>query len=363
MSVPSRSPLIAITQQRSDRDRRRRERLHRRPARQPEHHLRRRATCGYLTRYDHRTGQARTSSVWPEDVLGGGAKDAQVPLPVDVRRSSSRRTTRTPSTLTATTSSARTTKATSWEAISPDLTRNDTSTAGALRRADHQGQHRRRVLLHDLRASPSRRVERGVFWAGTDDGLVHVSRDNGKTWQNVTPPGLPRVDADRRSSRRRRTTRAPPMSRRTRYKHDDFAPYLFKTTDYGADLDADHRRASPTTTSRAWSARTRRSAGSSTPAPRPACYVSFDDGGTLAAGEGQSAGRADPRPGGQGADVTWSWARMAARSGSRRSRAAAPIARRPGRAPGGAGQAKASGALQEQHRVPAQGRRRARTTA
>ena len=67
-------------------------------------------------------------------------------------RSSSRRTTRTSSTSPATASSARPTRGTSWEVVSPDLTRNDPAKLRSVRRADHPRQHRRRGLLHDLRA-------------------------------------------------------------------------------------------------------------------------------------------------------------------------------------------------------------------
>src|SRR5262249_57808229 len=73
---------------------------------------------------------------------------------------------------------------------------------------------------------------RGLLWAGSDDGLVHLSRDYGHSWQNVTPRGLPKwalisiIEPSPHNS-------AVAYVAANRYKHDDFAPYLYKTGDYG----------------------------------------------------------------------------------------------------------------------------------
>jgi hypothetical protein len=72
-----------------------------------------------------------------------------------------------------------------------------------------------------------------VLWAGSDDGLVHVSRDGGGTWQNVTPAGLPEwslisiIDASAHHA-------GSAYLAATRYKLDDFSPYLFRTSDFGS---------------------------------------------------------------------------------------------------------------------------------
>jgi photosystem II stability/assembly factor-like uncharacterized protein len=74
--------------------------------------------------------------------------------------------------------------------------------------------------------------EPGVLWAGTDDGLVHITRDDTKTWQNVTPTGMPewiRINAIDVSARKKGTAYVAA----TMYQFDDFRPYLYKTTDYG----------------------------------------------------------------------------------------------------------------------------------
>jgi hypothetical protein len=118
-----------------------------------------------------------------------------------------------------------------WEEISPDLTRNDKSKqgkSGGPLTIDITG-----VEVYDtIFAVAESAVEPGVIWAGSDDGLVHVTRDNGKTWQNVTPKGIPEwiqinsIDA---------SPLAPGAAyvAATLYKSDDFRPYLYKTSDYG----------------------------------------------------------------------------------------------------------------------------------
>ena len=119
----------------------------------------------------------------------------------------------------------------SWEEISPDLTRNDVDT-GVLGRSDHKRQHRRRGLLHDLclrRVATRARCALGWNRRRTRARLAR----NGKTWDNVTPPALPEwtlismIEASPHDA-------GSAYVAATRYKLDDFAPYVFKTTDYGA---------------------------------------------------------------------------------------------------------------------------------
>ena len=74
--------------------------------------------------------------------------------------------------------------------------------------------------------------EKGVFWAGSDDGLIHLSRDNGATWQDVTPPDLPEWTMIH-SLEISPHDPATLYFAGTRYKLDDYAPYLYKTDDYG----------------------------------------------------------------------------------------------------------------------------------
>jgi photosystem II stability/assembly factor-like uncharacterized protein len=118
-----------------------------------------------------------------------------------------------------------------WREVSPDLTRNEKEKQGKpgvpftneAVGAENYG------TLAYVAESPN---ERGVIWTGSDDGLVHVTRDNGVTWKNVTPRGLPEslINAIEISPHDRGTA----YIATTRYKFNDHAPGLYKTTDYGA---------------------------------------------------------------------------------------------------------------------------------
>ncbi len=113
-----------------------------------------------------------------------------------------------------------------WTVISPDLTRNDKSrqTTGSVSSEPES--------YPTISTFEESKRERGVFWAGSDDGLVHLSRDNGKNWTNVTPKDLPpfgtvySVDPSAHDSRRA-------VVAASRYLLDDFHPYIFRTDDYG----------------------------------------------------------------------------------------------------------------------------------
>ncbi|MBK5187106.1 MAG: hypothetical protein JJD97_02615, partial [Gemmatimonadaceae bacterium] len=119
----------------------------------------------------------------------------------------------------------------SWSAISPDLTLHDPATLG------HVGG----PITHDetgteiyatIFAFAESPVKAGVLWAGSDDGLVHISRDNGATWQDVTPhfPGkftrVSIIDAGHFDA-------GTAYLAANRYQQDDKHPYLYRTTDYG----------------------------------------------------------------------------------------------------------------------------------
>ena len=119
-----------------------------------------------------------------------------------------------------------------WEVISPDLTRNDKtkmdfSGGGGITR-DSTGVEVF-CTIFQFEESPA---TPGLFWAGSDDGLLHLSRDAGKTWQNITPTGLPEfatinaIDLN---------AKLPGRAVVTAYRHltNDFTPYVYLTTDYG----------------------------------------------------------------------------------------------------------------------------------
>ncbi|MCS7081441.1 MAG: glycosyl hydrolase [Bacteroidota bacterium] len=185
---------------------------------------------GLLTRYDHRTKQVRNITVWPDNPMGAGVKDMkyrfQWTFPIVI-------SPHDPNVLyvTAQVVLRSTNEGHSWEPISPDLTRNDTTKmgpSGGPITKDNTGVEYYGTIFA-FAESP---VQRGVLWAGSDDGLIHVSRDGGKTWQNVTPPDLPEwalISIIEPSPHDAGTAYVAA----TRYKLDDFRPYLYKTTDYG----------------------------------------------------------------------------------------------------------------------------------
>jgi photosystem II stability/assembly factor-like uncharacterized protein len=119
----------------------------------------------------------------------------------------------------------------SWSIISPDLTKHDPATLGASGGpiTKDQTSIEYYATVFALQESP---ITPGLIWAGSDDGLIHVTRDGGKTWQNVTPKGLlpwTRISIIDPSPHNPGTA----WVAANRYQLDDYAPYLYKTTDYG----------------------------------------------------------------------------------------------------------------------------------
>lgn len=117
-----------------------------------------------------------------------------------------------------------------WTQISPDLTRNDPQTeipSGGVIDLDQSGAE---VYpeVYSLAVSP---LDNGLLWAGSDDGLVHVTTDGGKNWQLVTPQGL--ADCVISSIEPSHTDRSTAYLTAWRYMWDDFRPYVYETTDLG----------------------------------------------------------------------------------------------------------------------------------
>ena len=165
---------------------------------------------------------------------------------------------------------------TSWKAISPDLTRDDKSKQGIAGPVTADGG--RAEIHRTIYAFAESPHEPGVFWAGTDDGLIHISRDGGASWTDVTPPDLPEwttVSVIEPSPHDPATAYVAAI----RYKLDDNTPYLYRTGDYGETWthiaggipDGDFTRVireDPTRRGRLY-------AGTET-----GVYVSLDNGGT-----------------------------------------------------------------------------------
>jgi len=185
---------------------------------------------GYLTRYYLQTGQRRNISVWPEPATGWAAKDQkyrfQWTYPILL-------SPHDPNTLYVAGNHVfrSTNEGSSWEIISPDLTRNDVTKmepSGGPITKDNVGTEYYGTIFA-FAESP---LIRGLFWAGSDDGLIHVSRDAGKTWEDVTPLDLPKwalISIIEPSPHDPATAYVAA----TCYKLDDFQPYLFVTHDYG----------------------------------------------------------------------------------------------------------------------------------
>ena len=186
---------------------------------------------GYLSRYDHRTHHERNITVWPEASTGWGAKDTKYRFQWT---SPTLLSPHDPNVLYTTGNHVfrSTDEGSSWEMISPDLTRNDVTkqeASGGPPTKDNTGTEYY-CTIFAFAESP---ITRGLFWAGSDDGLVHISRDGGQSWQNVTPAELPEWAL---ISIIEPSPHDPAVAylAATRYKWDDFQPYLYKTSDYGA---------------------------------------------------------------------------------------------------------------------------------
>ena len=188
---------------------------------------------GYISRYDHRTRQARNVSIYPFNPSGHGAEDLryrfQWTAPILISPHDRKIVYHAANVLFRTTDGGKT-----WKPISPDLTRNDKSKqkwSGGPITGDNTGVEVYGTIFA-IAESPK---EKGVLWAGSDDGLVHVTRDGGKNWTNVTQehPGPARVGHRRLHRAVAASTPAPPTSSSTTTAWTTCKPYLFKTTDFG----------------------------------------------------------------------------------------------------------------------------------
>lgn len=229
---------------------------------------------GLLTRLDHRTGEFRDVNPFPNDPMGHGAADLQYRFQWNFPILFS---PNDPGTLYAAANVLfkSTDQGQSWKVISPDLTRNDKSrlgpSGGPITKDNTSVEYYGTIFT--VAESP---LEPGVLWSGSDDGLVQVSRDGGETWKNVTPKGMPEwiqinaIDASPHD-------KGGAYMAATMYKSDDFRPYLYKTSDYGATwsrIDAGIEPAHFTRVVRADPARR----GLLYAGTEHGVYLSFDDG-------------------------------------------------------------------------------------
>ncbi len=229
---------------------------------------------GLLTRLNHATGELRDVNPWPDNPMGSGAADIkyrfQWNFPITFSPNDPNTLYAAAQVLFKSTDGGQ-----SWAVISPDLTRNDKSrqkSSGGPITQDNTSVEYYDTIFY-VAESP---LEPGVIWTGSDDGLIHVTRDGGKSWKNVTPKGLPewiminQIDASPHD-------KGGAYVAATMYKSDDNRPYLYKTSDYGATwtrIDAGIDPAHFTRVVRADPARR----GLLYAGTERGVYVSFDDG-------------------------------------------------------------------------------------
>lgn len=185
---------------------------------------------GDITRYDHRTGEEQLINPWPVNPIGWAAADLKYRFqwtePIIFSPHDPKTMYFAAQMLFKTTDAGM-----NWTIISPDLTRNDKSkqqSSGGPLTKDNTG-----VEVYDtifsVVESP---VQRDLIWAGTDDGLVQLTRDGGQHWENVTPKAMPEwgtvsmIEASPRDA-------GTAYIAVERHKSDDFKPYIFKTSDFG----------------------------------------------------------------------------------------------------------------------------------
>jgi photosystem II stability/assembly factor-like uncharacterized protein len=185
---------------------------------------------GYLTRVNHKNKTRRAINVWPDNPMGYGAEGMkyrfQWNFPIIFSKHNPKKLYTFSNQVHVSENEGQ-----SWEVISPDLTRNDPErlkSSGGPITQDNTGVEYYCTLF----AANESSLEEGLLWVGSDDGLIHLTRDGGENWTNVTPSQMPKwlminsIDPSPFDP-------AVCYVAGTLYKTGDFRPYLYKTSDYG----------------------------------------------------------------------------------------------------------------------------------
>jgi len=185
---------------------------------------------GYITRFDKRTGQEQEISPWPEVSSGSGAANLrhrfQWTEPILISPHDPNVLYHAAEVLFKSTNGGM-----SWTPISPDLTRNDKSkqqVSGGPITKENTGVEYYDVIFA-VAESP---LQKDLLWVGTDDGLVHLTRDGGKAWTKITPREMPEWSMVNLIDPSPHDAAAAYMAV-DRHKFDDFRPYIYKTGDFG----------------------------------------------------------------------------------------------------------------------------------
>lgn len=185
---------------------------------------------GLLQRTNYRTGEDRGVNPWPDNPMGHGAEGAkfrfQWNYPLFFSPHNSNKLYAASQHLHVSYNEGQ-----SWEVISPDLTRNDPTklgpSGGPITKDNTSVEYY--CTIFAAQESP---YEKDVIITGSDDGLLHITKDGGKNWEKITPPNMPEwsminsIDFDPH-------TKGGVYIAATRYKLGDSKPYLYKSKDYG----------------------------------------------------------------------------------------------------------------------------------
>ncbi len=185
---------------------------------------------GFLTRVNHERNTRRAINVWPDNPMGYGAEGMkyrfQWNFPIIFSKHDPKKLYTFSNHVHMSTDEGQ-----SWKLLSGDLTRNDPAklvSSGGPITQDNTGVEYYCTIF----AANESPLKEGLMWVGSDDGLVHVTRDGGQNWENVTPTNMPEwsmVNSIEPSAFDEGTCYVAA----TRYKLGDFKPYLYKTTDFG----------------------------------------------------------------------------------------------------------------------------------
>ncbi|MCX2743920.1 glycosyl hydrolase [Mangrovivirga sp. M17] len=185
---------------------------------------------GFFSRIDHKTEQIRLINVWPENPMGYAAKDIayrfQWNFPIVFSPHDKDKLYAASQFLHVSTNEGQ-----SWETISPDLTRNDTTrmmaSGGPITKDNTSVEYYGTIF-----AVAESIHEEGVIYTGSDDGLIHITKDGGQNWTNITPENMPEwlminsIEIDP-------FDKGGMYFAATGYKSGDFTPYIYKTSNYG----------------------------------------------------------------------------------------------------------------------------------